>query len=153
MNTLLNKIFSFIKNAYKKLTYRAKVYIPIAINVVEAIKTAMDSNVPDIVLAITSAVIPNIPTAQITLVENKLKEFLPKLLLELNLVNDLGTTTDVNAQLQKILDTLKLSSDDVKAERYHTLASKILVILSDGKVTWSEAVMFTEWYYQTYVKK
>ena len=153
MNKLLNAIFSYVKNLYGKLVYKTKQLVPVAVSVVEAIKKIEDSKVPDVVLSIVSMVVPNIPKQQIDIIQGKLKEYLPKLLLELNLINDIANITDPNEQLQKILETLKLSSDDVKNEKYHTLASKILIILSDGKVTWGEAVMFTEWYYQTYVKE
>ena len=152
MNKLLSKIFSFIKKVYGKLVDETKKYIPIAINVVEVVKKVMDSPVDDVALAIAEQLIPAIPKAQVDIVKSKVEEYLPKLLLELNLVNDIANITDPNEQLKTILNTLKLSSDDVKAEKYHTLASKLLVILSDGKVTWGEAVVFVEWYYQTYIK-
>ncbi len=71
----------------------------------------------------------------------------------MNLVNSIANIEGVNAQLQAILNALKVSPDNVKAEKYHTLASKILVILSDGKIKWGESVIFTEWYYQTYIKE
>ena len=78
---------------------------------------------------------------------------MPKILVELNLVNSIANIEGVNAQLQAILAALKVSTDDTKAEKYHIIASKLLVILSDGVITWSEAVIFTEWYYQSYVKQ
>lgn len=149
---LLKKIRAFLKKVYEKLVDESKQYIPIAINVVEAVKKVMDSQVDDVVLSVLKILIPNIPDAQVDKVKGKIEEALPKLLLELNLVNSIANTDDINKQLQMVLDHLKLSSDDVKAEKYHTLASKLLMILSDGKVTWGEAVIFTEWYYQTYIK-
>jgi hypothetical protein len=68
------------------------------------------------------------------------------------MVNSIAGIEGTNEQLQAILEALKVAPDNVKAEKYHTLASKILVILSDGKIKWGEAVIFTEWYYQTYCK-
>lgn len=150
---LLKKIRAFLKKVYDKLVDESKQYIPIAINVVEAVKKVMDSQVDDVVLSVLKILIPNIPDEQVDKVKGKIEEALPKLLLELNLVNSIANTDDINKQLQMVLDHLKLSSDDVKAEKYHTLASKLLMILSDGKVTWGEAVIFTEWYYQTYIKQ
>lgn len=135
MNKLLGKIFSFIKKMYGKLVDDTKKYIPIAIKIVEAIKKIMDSPVDDIVLAVAEQLVPAIPGAQVEIVKKKIEEYLPKLLIELNLVNDIANITGVNAQLQAVLDALKISPDDIKAEKYHTLASKALVILSDGKVT------------------
>lgn len=153
MKKLWKKISSFISKLYASIIDETKHYIPIAINVVEAIKKVMDSQVDDVILSILYVAVPNIPADKVNLIKGKLEKELPKILLELNLINSIANTADVNEQLQKILDALKLSSDDIKAEKYHTLASKILVILSDGKITWGESVMFTEWYYQTYVKQ
>jgi len=153
MKKLWMKISSFMKKMYVKLIDETKENIPIAINIVEGVKKVMDSQVDDVILNILKVVIPSIPTAQINAVKEKIEKYLPKLLMELNLINTIANTTDVNEQLTLILNALKLSSDEVKAEKYHTLASKLLIILSDGKITWGESVMFTEWYYQTYVNK
>lgn len=97
--------------------------------------------------------LPNVPINKVNIVKAKLEEALPKIILEMNLINAVVNIENTNDQLQAILDALKLSKDDVKAEKYHTIASKVLVVLSDGKVSWGESVMFTEWYYQNYVKK
>ena len=138
---------------YSKLVDETKTYIPMAIRVVEVLKEVMDSPVDDIILAIMTRLVPTLPLAQVAIVKAKIEEYLPKLLLELNLVNDIANAGSINEQMQMILDALNLSSDEVKAEKYHLIASKLLVILSDKKVTWGEAVVFTEWYYQEYVKK
>lgn len=153
MKKLIQKIFAFIKKIYNKLVDETKELIPVAIKVVEGIKMVMNSPADDIALTIISSIVPALPKDKIDYYKAKLEEYLPKLILELNLVNVIANETDINKQLQLILDQLKLSSDEVKAEKYHTLASKILVVLSDGKVTWSEAVVVTEWYYQSFIKK
>lgn len=152
MKKLIQKIFAFIKKLYNKLVDETKELVPVAIKVVEGIKKVMDSPVDDVTLAIIATIIPALPKDKISYYKLKLEDYLPKLILELNLVNTIANETDVNKQLQMILEQLKLSSDEVKAEKYHALASKILVILSDGKVTWSEAVILTEWYYQDFLK-
>jgi hypothetical protein len=70
-----------------------------------------------------------------------------------NLINAASNSGDINQQLQEVIKVLNLLPDEVKAEKYHTIASKLLVILSDGKINWGESVIFTERYYQTYIKK
>lgn len=152
MKKLIKKLFNFIKKLYVSLKDETKEYLPIAIKTVEAIKKVMESPVDDVLLSVIGCVIPGLPTNKINIIKAKIEAELPKILLEMNLVNSIANIEDTNAQLQAILDALKVSTDDTKAEKYHTLASKLLIVLSDGKVTWSEAVMFTEWYYQTYVK-
>lgn len=153
MKKLWIKIRDFIKKSYVKLVDETKENIPIAINIVEGVKKVMDSQVDDVILSVLKVIIPTLPSGQIEMVKGKVEEYLPKLLMELNLINTIANTADINEQLNLILNALKLSSDEIKAEKYHTLASKLLIILSDGKITWGESVMFTEWYYQTYVNK
>lgn len=153
MKKLIQKIFAFIKKLYNKLVDETKELVPVAIKVVEGVKNVMDSPADDVALAIITSILPSLPKDKISYYKLKLEDYLPKLILELNLVNTIANETDVNKQLQMILEQLKLSSDEVKAEKYHVLASKVLVILSDGKITWSEAVVLVEWYYQTYMKK
>ncbi len=152
MNKIFKKIVAFIKKLYTSLKDETKHYLPIAISLVEGIKKVMDSPVDDVVLGVLEVVIPSIPKDKVDTIKAKIEVALPKLLTELNLINSIANIENVNDQLQAILDALKVSSDDIKAEKYHTLASKLLVILGDGKITWGEAVMFTEWYYQTYLK-
>jgi len=153
MKKLWIKISEFIKKMYSKLIDESKIYIPTAIKVVEAIKSVTDSQVDDIILGVIKVMIPNLPHDKIDIIKKKIEDQLPKIILELNLVNVAVNSDNLNDQLQLILNALKLSSDEIKAEKYHVLASKILVILSDGKITWSEAVVFTEWYYQNVYKK
>lgn len=153
MKKLWIKISSFIKKLYSNLVDESKEHLPLAITVVEGIKQVLDSQVDDIVLSVIQFALPNVPINKVNIVKAKLEEALPKIILEMNLINAVVNIENTNDQLQAILDALKLSKDDVKAEKYHTIASKVLVVLSDGKVSWGESVMFTEWYYQNYVKK
>lgn len=144
---------NYIKRIYKRLIDESKVYIPVAIDVVEALKLVLDSPVDDIVLDVIGILIPNLPKNKIDVIKDKIHAELPKILIELNLINAATNSTDINEQLKGILEALKIASEDTKAEKYHILASKLLVILSDGKISWSESVIFTEWYYQTHIKK
>lgn len=153
MKKLWIKISTFIKKLYKNLVDESKEHLPIAINVVEGLKSVLDSPVDDIVLSVVQFALPNLPINKVNIIKEKLEKALPKIILELNLINSVVNIENTNDQLQAILNALKLSKDDVRAEKYHTIASKLLVVLSDGKVTWGESVMFTEWYYQNYVKK
>lgn len=153
MKRLWIKVKEFIKRLYSKIVDETKIYIPIAINVVEALKSFLDSPVDDVILTTVSLLIPNLPAKKIDVIKDKLQSALPAVLLELNLINAAAISSDINEQLKEVIKVLNLLPDESKAEKYHTIASRLLVILSDGKITWSEAVIFTEWYYQTYYKK
>lgn len=153
MKKLWRKVLAFIKRLYSKIVDETKIYIPVAINVVEVLKSILDSPVDDVILTVLGTVAPNLPVNKIDAIKDKIQAELPKILTELNLINSIANIEDTNEQLKAILAELKVCAEDIKAEKYHTIASKLLVILSDNKISWSEAVVFTEWYYQTYIKE
>jgi len=152
--SIFTKAWNFIKLEFGKLDKETKLLVPIAINVVNAIKTVMESPVDNVLVAIIEAAVPN--KAEAALVEKinaTVKQWLPKVLTELTMINAIANITDPNEQLKAILAQLKLSSDQTKDVLYHGLSSLILQELSDGKLTWSDAVVVGEYYYTNFVKK
>lgn len=146
LKKFLNNLWQGIKHLFDGIEHEIKVLIPIAINVVQAIKAFEDSAVSDVLTAL-------IPGNLATDVQAKLREFLPKLLLELQMTEAIASITDPNEQLKAILAKIKLSSDDANNVFYHGLASLILQKLSDGKFSWSDAIAVAEFYYQNEVKQ
>jgi hypothetical protein len=145
LRIFLRHMWQSIKNLFDKVEAEVKKDVVVAISVVQQIKTVVDSPVADVV----TAMIPGQLDDQIKTI---LRNLLPKLILELSLVQSVTDIEDQNAQLQAILEKLKLSSDDVKNAFYHSLASLILEKLSDGKLSWPDAVAISEYYYQNHVK-
>ena len=86
-------------------------------------------------------------------VEAVCREWIPKILLDLQIADSISKITDPNDQLNEILKQFKLSSDETKNIFYHGLMSLILEKLSDGKLSWSDSVIIGEYYYQNYTKK
>ena len=152
--TFLGKIFRAIGKLFEGLRAETKRLVPIAINIVEGIKKVMDSPVDDIILAIVEGAIPgDADDILINKIKSVVEIWLPKILLELKMIESIANIEDRNAQLQAVLDQLKLSSDETKAIIYHGLASLILEKLSDGKLSWSDAIAIGEYYYQNISKK
>jgi hypothetical protein len=145
LRIFLRHMWLSIKNLFDKVEAEVKKDVVVAITVVQQVKAVVDSPVADIV----TALIPGNVDDQI---KARLREILPKLILELSLVESVTDIEDQNERLQVILDKLKLSSDAVKNAFYHSLASIILEKLSDGKLSWSDAVAISEYYYQNKVK-
>lgn len=153
MKKLLQKIWTAIKNAFNKADEATKQYVPIAINVVEGIKTFIDSPVDDVLLSVIKAAIPG--TADDILIDKinaVVKEYLPKVLLDLKMVESIANIQDQNEQLKAILEQFKLSSDETKNIFYHGLSVLILEKLSDGVLSWSDAIAISEYYYQNITK-
>lgn len=145
LKTFLHNLWQSIKHLFDKVEEEVKKEVVVAIAIVQQIKVIVDSPVADVV----TALIPGTVDDQI---KEKLREWLPKILLELGMIQSIANMTNVNDQLNAILAKLKLSSDDTKNAFYHSLASLILTKISDGKLTWSDAVAIAEYYYQNHVK-
>jgi hypothetical protein len=151
MKKFLKKIWEAVKVVYEKLVGTTQKLVPVAINVVEGIKKVMDSPVDDIILGIIAAAIPG--DADDKLIEKislTVQKWIPKILLELKLVDSIAHITDPNEQLKAILAQLKLSSSETQNIIYHGMASLILEKLSDGKISWTDAVAISEYYYTNF---
>lgn len=143
-----SKIKTFVTNLWSDVNKTADKLCPIAINVVDAIKTVNSSASGDVIELIISKLIPgSADDAIISLVRKWLTENLPKIATDLKIVNSISKIKDKNEQLKAICNAINVSNDETKNVIYHTLASKILEVLSDGKITWGEAVMLSQYYY------
>lgn len=151
---VLKKLWAFISKVWDGLNAKTKTLVPVAIKVVEGIKTAMDGPVDDIILTIVKSAIKG--TADDVLIDKiklTVETWIPKILLELNLVNSIANIEDTNAQLQAILAQLKLSSNETQNIVFHGISSLIIEKLSDGELSWSDAIAISEYYYKNIAKK
>jgi hypothetical protein len=153
MKKLIRKIWKAVQKAYSKIVDSTRQYVPIAIEVVEALKRVMDSDVDDVVAEIIKRVIPGkADDLLIEKIKTTVELWLPKILLELRMVQGVAQQQDVNTQLKAILAELKLSSDESKAIVYHGLATLILEKLSDGELSFSDSAAIAEYYYRSAIK-
>ena len=91
----LKEIWGVVKTAYDKLTGATKKFIPVAINVVEGIRKAMDSPVDDVVLTIVKTAIPGDADDKfIDKAKATIEQWLPKILIELKLVESIAEIED-----------------------------------------------------------
>ena len=149
---VLSKIWAYLTKLFKKVDAETKIFAPITINVVQAVKLLLDSPVDNVLVFLANYALKGIvDPAVIKKVNNTIKEWLPKVLTELTLVNSIANLTDPNEQLKAIFENLKLSSDETKAFVYRGLAALILEKLKDGKLTLAEAGEIAEYYYQNIV--
>ena len=146
--TIFTKMWAFISKLWKSLDEETKTLAPVAISVVQAIKNVMDGPIDDILLYVLKQAIPgNADDVLIDKINSTIKEWLPKILTDLNIANSIANIEDPNDQLQAILDALKLSSNETQNIFFHGFGSLILEKLSDGKLSWSDATAITEYYY------
>ena len=154
MKKLLRKFWKGIKRAFYKLRAKTRHIVPIAIKIVDGFKKVMDSPVDNFVLAIITNSIPG--DADDILVK-KVTEFvereIPGLLLKLRLINSIAGIEDPNEQLRAIMAEFKPMDKETKKYYLHAIATKAIEFLSDGKLSWSEAVILSEMeYVETKIK-
>lgn len=151
--TIAGRLIRRIGMLFQSLRKETKRMVPIAIAVVEGLKKVMDSPVDDVVLTIVKAAIPGTADdALIDKVQAVVKEWLPKVLLELYRTNEIAQIESENDQLNAVLAQFKLSSDATKNIVYHGLCSLILEKLADGKIDWSDSVVISEYYFKNFVE-
>lgn len=154
MKKLLKKIWDSISRLFYKVEDKTRELVPIAIKIVEGIKKVMDTNTDEIVQHIlTTAISGEIDDILIKKVRKFIETNLPKILLQLRLIDSIANIEDPNEQLKAILAEFKLSSDKQKNIAYHEIASLSLEALSDGKITRSESIVLSEYYYTNILNK
>jgi hypothetical protein len=153
MKKLLQKIWNTIKNIFNKVEEKTRELIPVAIKIVEGVKKAVDSPVDDIILSIITTAIPgDADDKLVKKVKTVVEHWIPKLLIELQLIEDINNLPTTNDKMKAIFEKLKLSSNETKNVVYHGLASLVLEKLSDGELSWKDAVVISEFYYQNIAK-
>lgn len=150
----LAQIWAFVSSLWKKANDEVKKITPIAVGAVNALKTVNESFAGDIIETVLSAVIPGkVDDIVIHNIRVKLREILPKVIIQLNIANSISQIQDPNEQLKAIVVAINMSSDETKNVYYHSLCVLILQSLADGKLTWSESVQVAEFYYSNIYKK
>ena len=147
-------MWAFISRMWSKSDKIVDKYAPIAINVVEAIKKVNENSTGDIIeLVITTAIPGTKDDVIVKLARKQLKVILPKILLQMNIVQSVSTIQDPNEQLKAILTAVNMSSDEAKNAYYHSFAALILQALADKKLTWAESVYIVQYYFDNIYKK
>jgi len=153
IKALFLKIKLFIVQLYSKADELIERIAPVAINVVEQIKTINESTTGDIIeLIISKAIKGDADDLIIRNLRAKLREKLPEVLEVMRTALNIAKVDDANLQVKLILDAINMSPDAVKNAHYHTFCTLVLEKISDGNLTWSESVILAEYYYNKIYK-
>lgn len=153
MKKFLRKIWDSVKQLFQKVDKSVDQLAPIAINIVQGVKTVVDGPVDDIVAAILKKAIPGVADdVIIDKVHQLVIKYVPEVLGRLLMIQSIASIPNPNDQLQAIVKQLRISPDEQKNIVYHNLATLILEKLADGKLTWGEAAVISEYVYQNKVK-
>jgi len=148
LKALFLKIKLFIVQLYSKADELIERIAPVAINVVEQIKTINESTTGDIIeLIISRAIKGNADDLAIKAIREQLRKRLPEVLEIMRLSMNIAKVDDANLQVKMILDAINMSPDAVKNAHYHAFCSLVIEKISDGNLTWGESVIIAQYYY------
>ena len=141
----ISNIFDLFKQWFDVAESFVKDNIHTAVVVTENVKKFLDNPVGDFLVEVIDEKIPGH-------LAEKVKEVLPKLLLSLNIIDHCKDLSQ-EVTLKCVSEQLAVSSDTIKDVFYHSLAVTLSESLSDGKISFGDAVALVEWYYRNKVKK
>jgi hypothetical protein len=140
LKTFLQNIWEHIKDLFHKIEPKAKDAIAIGVKVVDNIKLAFDSGLVDGL----EKIIPGDIDDKIV---EAIRAALPKIVTELQLVNNCANETDPVKIVQCAIDTLKgLAGTNAQKDFFDSIAVEIGVIAADGALTWDDAKSIVKWY-------
>lgn len=139
------KIWNSIKSVFDKFSPEAKKAIHIGVAIVDNMKSFVQSPVADIFTAI-------IPGNVDDRIKDLLRQYLPKIVIEMKLVDAVLGETDPQVIVQEAIATLQQItgdwiSDAARKNFYDSLAVLIAQVAADGKLTWDDAKAVVKWYY------
>ena len=148
------KVKAFVLNIFDKADELVERIAPIAVKVVEQIKTINETTTGDIIeLIITKAIKGEADDLIIRNLRVKLKEKLPEVIEVMRLALNIAKVDDKNLQAKMVLDAINFSPDQIKNAHYHTFCSMLIESISDGKLTWGESVILAQYVYDNIYQK
>lgn len=155
MKNLFRKVWGWIEEIFSSLEKTVeKSFMPVATNIVEGLKKAIENDQVSMVLAVVKFAIPgNIDNKIIDKALKLTRKYVPQIALQLQLIDSITEIEDTNEQMIAVVDVLKNASKEEQSKYWHELAKQILYVLADGKVTWGESASIVEYHYKNYIKK
>jgi hypothetical protein len=113
-----------------------------AVTIVEGLKKLLDTNIPDIITML-------IPGSKDDMLVAYLRDIVPpileKTIIALNIVKSNNQKSKI---IEKGLEYLKGATKDQKALFYTTFAAELNIALSDGKISFGEAIILSQLVYR-----
>lgn len=147
LKTFLKKIGDFFARIFKSLAKELQEAVAIGVKITEAIKTFDDNNptVADVITAI-------IPGDLDDKIKARLREMLPKIVVELRLVDAAKGLTDPDEIMLAAVKVIQQLDGDYQSAFLHNFSILAAQVAADGKLSWSDAVYLLEWYYRNRFK-
>lgn len=142
MKKLINSIWSFVCNLFSKLSPLAKKAIDVAVTVTDAMKN-FDTKSPQVADIITALIPGNVDDN----IKNILRANLPKIVVELKLVQAVEGLTDPNEIMLAAVKELQQLSGDYRSAFLNSLSQIIASVAADGKLNWDDLAYVIKWYF------
>lgn len=147
LSKLLKSIGEFFSRLWHGLLPELKAAIHVGVTITNAIKT-FDANNPEI-LDIISHILPgDLPKEIIA----KMRVELPKICVELRLVDATLGLTDPNEIVKAAVKTIQQLSGDYKSAFLNSFSIIVAQVAADGKLDWNDAAYLLKWYYDNQAK-
>lgn len=137
----MKKIWLFLKNLFSKTKQLARKFVTPSVMLVENLKNFIESPVTPVITAIIPGNLDN-------KIAEKLEKALPQILQALRISDECIQLEKPQEIFECALRKLKEYNPEAKAAQFHSIAALLSVTLSDGKISWREAIHLTEEIYQ-----
>lgn len=148
MKKILKKIGDWISNLFHSISPKIQKAVSIAINVTNAIKN-FDLKNPSVADILTTIIPGDVDDN----VKNILRAELPKIVVELKLVDSTLNLKDPNEIMEAALKVLQQLDKDYSSAFLHSMATLIAQVVADGKLDWKDAVYIVQYFYEETKKK
>lgn len=136
----MKKIFQFLKRLFAKTKFFVQQYVRPSIEVVEALKSFLDSPAAPIITALIPGYVDDAIAARIS-------KLLPEVLRVLGYAEECSKAQTNDALVQCVIAKIRLFPEERKNAAFHNIASLLSHYLSDGKLSWMEAIHLAEMTY------
>lgn len=141
MKSIWQHIKLFFSKVFSGAIAYVNKYVKPSIEVVQLLKQFTESPALPLLNALIPGQLDDVIAA-------KLKEALPKVLVGLELANGCAKKQSNDEIIQCVISYLQQVSPDARKQYWLSVASRLSMYLSDGKLTWAEAIMLVQYTYQ-----
>lgn len=147
MKNLLQNLVSWVKVILGNLLEHFKVSAKIAIDITTKLKLIVESEVLDLAVDLIPGDVDN-------KVLDKIRSILPLVIKKVSLVAGIVSDSDTNSEaVKKFIEHLRTLNPEGRKAFWVTFAAEMNIALSDGKLSFPEAVILTQLTYAELTKK
>lgn len=147
LSKLLKSIGKFFARIWNGILPELKKAISIGVTITNAVKNFDASN--PMALDILTAIIPGDWDNKLV---TKMRAELPKICIELKLVDATLGLTDPQEIMKAAVKTLQQLSGDYRSAFLNSFSIIVAQVAADGKLDWNDAAYLLKWYYDNQAK-